>query len=56
MKKCTQAIQELYKVNQTYIQENKIVLGKDTKGEPIIKNCDPKTKAFFIQVNNCTYS
>ena len=53
MKKCTQAIQELYKVNQTYIQENKIVLGKDTKGEPIIKNCDPKTKAFFIQVNNC---
>ena len=38
--------------NQEYIQRNKILTGFNGK-EPIVKPCDPKTKAFFIQENNC---
>ena len=53
MKKCIGAIQEFYKVNQEYILKDKIVMGKDTKGKMIIKDCDPKTKSFFIQEHNC---
>ena len=53
MKKCIGAIQEFYKVNQEYILKDKIVMGKDTKGNLIIKDCDPRTKSFFIQEHNC---
>ena len=53
MKKCSNAIQEIYKVNQEYIVQDKIVIGKDSKKEPIIKPCDSKTKSFFIQEHNC---
>tara|TARA_Y100000590_G_scaffold440652_1_gene566317 strand:+ start:2753 stop:6475 length:3723 start_codon:yes stop_codon:yes gene_type:complete len=52
MRKCTSAIQSIYQKNQEYIQRNEIITGYKDK-EPIVKPCDPKTKAFFIQENNC---
>ena len=52
MRKCTSAIQSIYQKNQESIQRNKILTGFNGK-EPIVKPCDPKTKAFFIQENNC---
>ena len=46
MRKCTSAIQSIYQKNQDYIQRNEIITGYKDK-EPIVKSCDPKTKALL---------
>lgn len=53
MKKCISAIQTFYKVNVSYLDQDKFAMGKDKNGKPLLKTWDKKIKNFFHQTHNC---